>query len=198
MYEELNNEDQIKDPIEKHAFVGTHTDSEIDQAPEGVETVIENDLTKNFRKHILDSDVVIYDLMTSTFEEADHVIKTFKTYEYEQEKVLILISSVMSWANTPPKVKKVLEDGEEGEEDEEEEEPPEEEEEPSDNEEAEGEEQQEGEVDEDAPPKPVVLTFKEKDFHLRVPSKRFQYLKTLETLALSSVKAQPKLIVYVL
>jgi len=138
--------------------------------------------------------------MQSNFKEVDHVIKTFKTNEFDEDKVLILVSSVMSWANTPPKVKKVYEDGEEGEEDEEEEEPVEEED-PSDNEEeeAEGEgDEQPEEEDENAPPKPVVLTFKEKDFHLRVPSKKYQYLKTLETLALSSVRSQPKLRVYVL
>lgn len=180
--------------------MGTHTDQESDQAPAGVEAVIENDMTRNFRKHILDSDIVIYDLLNTSFEEVDHVIKTFKTHEYDQEKVLILISSVMSWANTSPKCKKILEDGEEGEEDqEEEEEPQDEEDEEPDEEEAEGEEnQEEPPEDEDAPPKPVVLNFKEKDFHLRVPSRRYQHLKTLETLALSSVKAQPNLRVYVL
>jgi adenylate kinase len=198
LYEELNNEDKIKDPIEKHIFVGTQTDKEKDQAPEGVEAVIENDMTRNFRKHILDSDIVVYDLLNTSFEEVDHVIKTFKTHEYEQEKVLILISSVMSWANTPPKCKKVLEDGEEGEEDQEEEEQAEEEDDEPE-EEAEGEENQEEPPEgEDEAPKPVVLTFKEKDFHLRIPSKRYQHLKTLETLALSSVKAQPNLRVYVL
>ena len=133
--------------------------------------------------------------MSSTFEEADHVIKALKTSEYSEEKVLILISSVMSWANTPPKVKKVLEDGEEGEE-EQEDEPPDEDE--PDEEQTSEPEPPEEEPNEDAPPKPVVLTFKEKDFHLRVPSPKFRHLKTLETLALSSVKAQPKLRVYVL
>jgi adenylate kinase len=187
----------IKDPIEKHIFVGTQTAADPDPIPAGVETIIEGDSTRLFRKHILESDIVIYDLMTSNFEEVDHVIKTFKTSEYEQEKILILISSVMSWANTPPKVKKVNEDGEE-EGDEEEEEPPEEDDDEPE-EEAEGEaEQEEANEGEDAPPKPTVLNFKEKDFHLRVPSRRFKHLKTLETLALSSVKAQPKLRVYVL
>lgn len=196
LYEELRNDHSIKDPIEKHLFVGTQSGAEKAEAPEGVEKVIENDLTRSFRKHILESDVVIYDMMATKFEEVDHVIKTFKTSQYEQDKVLILLSSVMSWANTPPKVKKVLEDGEEeGEEDQEEEEEPASEEEG----EADAEEPPQDEpVDEDAPPKPVVLNFKEKDFHLRIPSRKYQYLKTLETLALSSVKAQPNLRVYVL
>jgi len=44
--------------------------------------------------------------------------------------------------------------------------------------------------------KPIF--FKETDFHLRVPHAKFQHLKTLETLALSSVNTQPKLKVHVL
>ena len=195
LYSELKNDDSIKDPIEKHIFVGTKTDKEKADTPEGIEAVVSNELNYSFRKYILDSDIVIYDLMTSTFEEVDHVIKTFKTSTYEEHKTLILISSVMSWANTPPKVKKVLEDGEEGEEDQEEEEP----EEPDEEEEGEAEQEEAPDNEgEDAPEKPVVLNFKEKDFHLRIPSRRYQYMKTLETLALSSVKAQPNLTVYVL
>jgi hypothetical protein len=50
--------------------------------------------------------VVIYDLNTADFDEVDHVIKTFKTSDYEEEKILILISSVMTWVNTPPRIKK--------------------------------------------------------------------------------------------
>ena len=194
LYSELRNDSTIKDPIERHLFVGTKTDAEQTPVPDGIESIVDYDASRTFRKYILDSDVVIYDLMSSTFEEADHVIKSLKTSEYSEEKVLILISSVMSWANTPPKVKKVLEDGEEGEE-EQEDEPPEDE---PDDEPTSEQEPAEEEPNEDAPPKPVVLTFKEKDFHLRVPSPKFRHLKTLETLALSSVKAQPKLKVYVL
>jgi mannose/fructose/N-acetylgalactosamine-specific phosphotransferase system component IIB len=40
--------------------------------------------------------------MTADYDEVDHVIKTFKTSEYDEEKILILISSVMTWVNTPP------------------------------------------------------------------------------------------------
>lgn len=42
------------------------------------------------------------------------------------------------------------------------------------------------------------IFFKETDYHLRVPHAKFQHLKTLETVAMSSVKTQPKLRVHVL
>lgn len=74
--------------------------------------------TKEFRDTILESDVIIYDLLTAQYEEVDYVIKTLKTSELNREKTLILLSSVMTWVNTLPKYQKELEDGEEPPEDE--------------------------------------------------------------------------------
>jgi adenylate kinase len=168
---------------------GTQSNQDLAPIPSGVMKVVNKEKTRAFRKYILDCDVIIYDLMTNDFEEVDYVIKTLKTTELEGEKTLILVSSVMSWVNTPPKFKKEAVDGEE-----EEGEPEEEEEEPEDPEE--GEENAEG--GEDAPPKRKILPFNERDFYLRVPSQRFKNLKSLETIALSSVKTQPNLKVWVL
>lgn len=42
------------------------------------------------------------------------------------------------------------------------------------------------------------MFYKESDYHLRVPDERYQAIKTLETLAMSSVKTQPRLTVHVL
>ena len=56
---------------------------------------------------ILASDVIIYDLISNKYEEVDYVIKTLKTAELGegQNKTLILLSSVMTWVNTPQKFK---------------------------------------------------------------------------------------------
>lgn len=93
----------------------------------------------------------------------------------EFTKTLILISSVMTWVNTPAKEKKPLAEGEE--------EPAEgegEEEEPEDEEEVAEDGAEEGE--EGAPVKKKILPFKESDFYLRIPSTRFQPFKTLEVI----------------
>lgn len=66
-------------------------------------------------KVILDSDVIIYDLNTCDLEEAEYAIKTLKMGEYTDDKILICISNVMTWSNTPPKEKKEGDEGEEGE-----------------------------------------------------------------------------------
>lgn len=80
----------------------------------------------------MNSDIIIYDLLTNNYEEVDYVIKTLKTSKLIEMKTLILLSTVMTWVNTPPKFEKENEEGEgEGEENkEEEEEELEEEEEP--------------------------------------------------------------------
>jgi hypothetical protein len=43
--------------------------------------------------------------MSNDFEEVDYVIKTLKTSDLTEEKTLVLLSSVMTWVNTPPKFK---------------------------------------------------------------------------------------------
>ena len=62
--------------------------------------------TRDFRESILESDVIIYDLITNEFEEVDYVIKTLKTSKLDKQKTLVILSSVMTWVNTPPKEKK--------------------------------------------------------------------------------------------
>jgi hypothetical protein len=131
--------------------------------------------------------------MSNDFEEVDYVIKTLKTSELTQQKTLVLLSSVMTWVNTPPKfTEEKVAEGEE--------EPPEEEAEPEEEEDKEPEEEKKEENEEGGEEvviaKPVF--FKETDYHLRVPHAKFQHLKTLETVAMSSVKTQPLLRVHVL
>ena len=93
--------------------------------------------------------------MSNSFEEVDYVIKTLKTSPLQEEKTLVLLSSVMTWVNTPPKLEEEVKEGEDGEDGEDaaaEEEEPSEEEPPSEDEEnkdgAEDEEEAEPELDE--------------------------------------------------
>ena len=143
--------------------------------------------------------------MSNSFEEVDYVIKTLKTSDLQEEKTLVLLSSVMTWVNTPPKLDEEVNEGEDGEEAEEAAEEEASEEEPPSEEEGEGaaeaeEEEKEEELDEEGNPIVVKepLFFKETDCHLRVPHDSFHRIKTLETTAMSSVNTQPKLRVHVL
>ena len=82
LLKELRNEHLVKDPMAAHIYYGTlHKEEEPTKgiAPEGVSGIVNMERTKEFRDIILDSDVIIYDLLTSKFEEVDYVIKTLKT-----------------------------------------------------------------------------------------------------------------------
>ena len=111
--------------------------------------------------------MIIYDLLTNKYEEVDYVIKTLKTADLgDSHKTLILLSSVMTWVNTPPKFKVEGAEGGDAEG---------EGEEPEEAEAAEGE----GEPPElDANGEPIVkkkpIYFKETDYHLRVPDENYQ------------------------
>lgn len=125
------------------------------------------------------------------------MIKTLKTSELDEPKTLVLLSSVMSWYNTPAKFTEEKKD--DAEEEEAGEEAPEDEEEEEEKEEG-NEEEKDGPVDENGEPivRQKPLFYKESDYHLRVPHERYQHLKTLETLALSSTTTQEKLRVHVM
>ena len=130
--------------------------------------------------------------MSNSFEEVDYVIKTLKTSDYPENKTLVLLSSVMTWVNTPPKLEEEKKEGEEEEEGGGEEEAAEStEEEPASEEEGKEEEaeEEEPELNEEGEPIEVKkpLYFKEEDHHLRVPHADYEHIKTLETTAISSV-----------
>lgn len=175
LFKELYNRDKCRDPdLAAHTFVGTVRKNETtshgnyQEPPALMDKIVDFGRTQEFRETLLACDVVIYDLMSNDYEEVDYVIKTLKTSELTTMKTLVLLSSVMTWVNTPPKF---VEEKVEGQEEEEAEaEPEEEEEEEEKPEEGEGEGEG-GPVDENGEPivraKPIF--FKETDYHLRVP-----------------------------
>ena len=113
---ELKNEHLVREPEwAAHTFSGTLVPEgvaggqRLDKITPGMPShidVVSMERTEEFRKTVLASDVIIYDLLSNKFEEVDYVIKTLKTAELGgSHKTLILISSVMTWVNTPPKFK---------------------------------------------------------------------------------------------
>ena len=221
LFKALWNEDQFEDAPEDwkqdcvHTFTGTVRKEErnayggFEEPPEGIRQLVDFERSEQFRQKLLESDVIIYDLMSNNFEEVDYVIKTLKTSDLKDEKTLVLLSTVMTWVNTPPKFEEEKAEGdneeeaggaEEGEPEEESEEEP-----ASEEEGKEPEPEEEEAAEEEIDPRtgqPVEikkpLFFKETDYHLRVPHPEFEHIKTLETTAMSSVKTQEKLRVHVL
>jgi len=206
LYEELSTSRDPMMDISQYKFRGTlesgtnhiYTPAEGSGPPDGVEKVVKMERSREFREAILESDVIIYDLMTNDYKEVDYVIKTLKTSKLTSKKTLIILSSVLTWVNTLPKLEKEGEeqegDGEGGGEGEEDPEADGGEEEP-DSDEQPAAEDGDGE---EKPKPPKVLFFKEADNHLRVPHERFLHHKNLETLAMSAPKTQPLLKVHIM
>jgi len=65
------------------------------------ETTIE--VGYNYNQEVFQNDVFIYNLDDSNLSEVEFIIRGLQTIKYDTEKILILISNIMTWANTPVK-----------------------------------------------------------------------------------------------
>lgn len=91
-------------PQNPNRILGTTCEAEPDASvPDGVRKVIDTGKVKFFEEIILNSDVIIYDLNTCSLKEAEFVISTLKMHNFQQNKILICISNVMTWAKSKPK-----------------------------------------------------------------------------------------------
>jgi hypothetical protein len=112
IFEELRNDHiAIHTGETPHKFFGTLNNKEQLPVP-STSIKILNSKTKprTFKKQIASCDIFILDLMNSSdFEEVEYIIKMLKSPEFQQdekERTLVIVSSVMTWLNTPKKLKK--------------------------------------------------------------------------------------------
>jgi len=99
--------DYITDPkIIKNTFMGTinSTNSNIPYMfkPE----IINIETNHNYDSKIFTNNIFIYDLYDMDYNEIEYIVKGLRNLKYNNEKILILISSPMTWARTPPKYPK--------------------------------------------------------------------------------------------
>ena len=66
--------------------------------------IINVEIGFNYNQEIFQNDIFIYNLDDSNLSEVDFIIRGLQTIKYENEKILILISNVMTWAKTPIKI----------------------------------------------------------------------------------------------
>ena len=62
-------------------------------------------------KYLSECDLLVYDLHQGNPKDVELAIQALRKYNVEEEKVLILISSLMVWNKTPPKMREVDENG---------------------------------------------------------------------------------------
>ena len=97
--------DYIQNPKTNHIFMGTLNTSN-NPLPRLFEAKeIEIEIGYNYNQEVFNNDVLIYNLDDSNLSEVEFVIKGLKNLKFENEKMLILISNIMTWANTPLKIK---------------------------------------------------------------------------------------------
>ena len=96
----------VTDPkITKNFFMGTK-DSSANKLPYLFEPkVVKVDYNYHYENEIFNNDVFIYNLQDSDYGEIEYIIKGLKTLKHSSEKVLIIVSSIMTWARTAQKIK---------------------------------------------------------------------------------------------
>jgi hypothetical protein len=104
--EDLRTE-TIQDPkVVKNEFMGTLNKSKTKLPYLFQPKEIKIDYNFHYEHEIFTNDVFIYNLQDSDYNEIEYIIKGLKTLKHQTEKVLIIVSSIMTWARTPPKIYK--------------------------------------------------------------------------------------------
>ena len=102
LIEELRTDYLPKSKIQ-YSFMGT-----LDDSGRPLPYLFEPKITKieigyNYDQEIFDNDIYILNLNDSNLEEAEFIIRGLKTLKFFNRKMLIIISNIMTWANTPLK-----------------------------------------------------------------------------------------------
>ena len=69
---------------------------------EPTEITVQPDVNYN-NQEVFENDIIIYNLDDANLSEVEFVIRGLKNLKYEKEKILIIISNIMTWAKTPLK-----------------------------------------------------------------------------------------------
>ena len=97
--------DHLPSPQIINTFMGTLNLSTLPlpRLFEPQETKIE--IGDNYNQEVFTNDFFIYNLDDANLNEVEFIIRGLKSLKYEKEKVLILVSNIMTWAKTPLKIK---------------------------------------------------------------------------------------------
>ena len=99
----------IKEDVEEPTLMATYQDATKVEKPKNFKKILKREKPKLFRKKMLEEcDVFIYDLHSSNSTDVNFVVDALKNATLEESKVLVLVSNVMVWANTPRKEKPVV------------------------------------------------------------------------------------------
>ena len=96
----------VKEDMEEGVHMATYTEVMRADVPRGFKKILKRYKPKLSRKKMLEEcDVYIYDLHYGDVQDVEFVVNMFQNKAPEEAKVLILISNLRTWTNTPWKVK---------------------------------------------------------------------------------------------
>ena len=98
--------DHLPDSKFQTEFMGTINDKKKCQLPMYFKPKILNfDYDTSYKTDIFTNDIIVYNLNTGCIREIDYIVQGLKTLKLESEKILIIISNIMTWGKTTDKIK---------------------------------------------------------------------------------------------
>ena len=87
-------------------FMGTINDKKINKLPLYFNpNIINFEFNTAYDNCIFSNDVIIYNLNTGCVKELEYIVNGLKSSNFNTEKILIIISNIMTWSKTPDKIK---------------------------------------------------------------------------------------------
>ena len=102
LIEELRTDCLSKSKIQ-YSFMGTIDDSGRPLPYLFEPKIIKINIGYNYEQEIFENDIIILNLNNANLEETEFIIRGLKYVKSENKKLLIIISNIMTWANTPLK-----------------------------------------------------------------------------------------------
>ena len=98
--------DHLPDSKYQTEFMGTINDKIKNRLPMYFKpNIYKFDYNTSYKSEIFSNDVIIYNLNTGCIKEIDYIIHGLKTLKFDTEKILIIISNIMTWSKTSDKIK---------------------------------------------------------------------------------------------
>lgn len=97
--------DHLPNSAIQNVFMGTVNNSTHPLPRLFSPTITKIKTNSSYDQEVFSNDIFIYSLEKGNLDEIEYIIKGLKAIKYEEEKVLIIISSPMTWRNTPQKTK---------------------------------------------------------------------------------------------
>ena len=98
--------DHLPESKFQNEFMGTINDKKVGRLPMYFQPkVINFEFNTAYENIIFSNDIIIYNLNTGNIRELEYIINGLKSSTITQEKMLLVISNIMTWSKTPDKIK---------------------------------------------------------------------------------------------